>query len=83
MKALILALLLMFPSATFASVAMVVAAKGDVVAINENGERPLGQGAEVDVSDMVRSGPRSFVVLQFVDGAKVTIRPESQGRWVV
>ena len=38
---------------------------------------PLGQGKGIYAEDQVTTGEKSFAVLQFVDGAKVTVRPES------
>ncbi len=57
--------------------ATVVASRGVVNARADGDERLLGQGDSVFVSDQVVTGDRSFAVLQFVDGAKVTVRPNS------
>lgn len=57
--------------------ATVVAARGNVSAMAGDVERALGQGDTVFVSDQVVTADRSFAVLQFVDGAKVTVRPNS------
>lgn len=39
--------------------------------------RLLGQGAEVYAGDNIQTAERSFVIIEFVDGAKVTVRPNS------
>lgn len=57
--------------------ATVVAARGDVSAVSNAEQRVLGQGDTVFVMDQVVTSDRSFAVLQFVDGAKVTVRPNS------
>lgn len=57
--------------------ATIVASRGLVSAVSETDERTLNQGDTVFVSDQVVTSDRSFAVLQFVDGAKVTIRPNS------
>ncbi len=57
--------------------ATIVASRGLVSAVTESSERSLSQGDTIFVSDQVITSERSFAVLQFVDGAKVTIRPNS------
>jgi len=56
---------------------MVVASRGEVIAMSNGGSRELKQGDFVYVSDEIMTTNRSFVVLQFQDGAKVTVRPDS------
>ena len=56
---------------------MVVASRGEVIALSNGGSRELKQGDFVYVSDEIMTTNRSFVVLQFQDGAKVTVRPDS------
>lgn len=72
MKKLLLALLLA-PSIASAQVAAVVAIRGDV---EVNGAK-VEQGALVDNGDTIEAADRSFAVLRFTDGSKVTIRPSS------
>ena len=59
------------------SSATVVVSRGMVNATTSGDERVLGQGDSVFVSDTVTTGDKSFAVLQFIDGAKVTVRPNS------
>ena len=59
------------------SSATVVVSRGMVNAVSSGDERVLGQGDTVFVSDTVTTGNKSFAVLQFIDGAKVTVRPNS------
>jgi len=56
---------------------IVVASRGTVTAEIGGQLRSLTQGDEIFVSDQIVTGDRSFAVLQFVDGAKVTVRPNS------
>jgi len=56
---------------------MVVASRGEVIAMSNGGSRELKQGDFVYVDDEIMTSNRSFAVLQFVDGAKVTVRPDS------
>jgi hypothetical protein len=56
---------------------MVVASRGEVIALANGGSRELKQGDFVYVNDEIMTTNRSFVVLQFEDGAKVTVRPDS------
>ena len=66
---------------TFASDAkgLVVASRGTVIASKANGDsRELAQGDEIFVDDEIMTAPKSFAVLQFLDGAKVTIKPNSE-----
>ena len=76
---LLAGLLVLTPLAAAAAEASatIVAARGNVSAISSDGERALGQGDTVFVQEQVVTADRSFAVLQFVDGAKVTVRPNS------
>jgi hypothetical protein len=56
---------------------MVVASRGEVIAMADGGSRELKQGDFVYVNDEIMTSNRSFAVLQFIDGAKVTVRPDS------
>jgi hypothetical protein len=59
------------------SAGMVVASRGEVVALANGGSRELKQGDFIFQNDEIMTSNRSFAVLQFVDGAKVTVRPDS------
>jgi hypothetical protein len=56
---------------------MVVASRGEVMALSNGGARELKQGDFIYVNDEIMTSNRSFAVLQFEDGAKVTVRPDS------
>lgn len=74
MRALLLSLILACSSALADDVATVVAIRGDVFADDEY----VTQGMLIDEGSAVRAFDKSFVVLQFFDGAKVTVRPNSE-----
>ena len=57
---------------------MVVASRGEVSALANGDSRELKQGDFIFVNDEILTGDRSFAVLQFTDGAKVTVRPGSK-----
>lgn len=58
---------------------LVVASRGTVIATAPDGEsRELKQGDEIFVTDEILTAPKSFAVLQFLDGAKVTVKPDSE-----
>jgi len=57
---------------------MVVASRGEVSALTNGSSRELKQGDFVYVNDEILTSARSFAVLQFTDGAKVTVRPDSK-----
>jgi len=58
---------------------LVVASRGTVLATTASGEtRELKQGDEIFVEDQIMTAPKSFAVLQFLDGAKVTVKPDSE-----
>ena len=59
------------------STALLVASRGEVFAENEAARRELARGDAVQEEERIITGDKSFAVLQFVDGAKVTIRPNS------
>ena len=70
-----------FSSQVFAAEAkgLVVASKGTVIATKADGDsRELAQGDEIFVDDEIMTAPKSFAVLQFMDGAKVTVKPNSE-----
>jgi hypothetical protein len=56
---------------------MVVASRGTVTAEIGGDIRTLHQGDKIFISEEIVTGDKSFAVLQFVDGAKVTVRPNS------
>ena len=83
-KIRIIATILLLASLTLSGVAvaedssgMVVASRGEVIALAKGGSRELKQGDFVFVADEIMTSARSFAVLQFTDGAKVTVRPDS------
>ena len=57
---------------------LVVASRGTVIATANDESRELKQGDEVYLEDDIMTGPKSFAVVQFLDGAKVTIKPNSE-----
>jgi hypothetical protein len=57
---------------------MVVASRGEVSALADGSSRELKQGDFIYVNDEIQTGARSFAVLQFTDGAKVTVRPDTK-----
>ena len=59
------------------STGMVVASRGEVLALANGGSRELKQGDFIYINDEIITSNRSFAVLQFEDGAKVTVRPDS------
>lgn len=57
----------------------VIALKGQVSALDAAGSsRELKKGDPVGVGETVRTGAGSYVVLEFIDGARATIRPDSE-----
>jgi hypothetical protein len=57
--------------------AMVVAVRGDVMAVSEADSRPLKHGDFTPTRVKITTAERSFTVLRFFDGSKVSLRPES------
>jgi len=61
------------------SAGVVVAFKGEVSASDASGaRRALRKDDVVRVGDTVHTGPGGYVVIEFVDGAKATVRPDSE-----
>ncbi len=58
--------------------ATLVASRGEVTAISADVDRVLTQGDPVFVEDQISTGDKSFAILHFIDGAKVTVRPNSK-----
>jgi len=56
---------------------IVVASRGGVNVISNGENKPLRQGDFIHLNDRIEVSNRSFAVLQFMDGAKVTLRPET------
>jgi hypothetical protein len=59
------------------SIGMTVVARGDVELISAGETGPLGRGDFLAESDQIIVNDRSFAVVQFVDGSKVSLRPDS------
>jgi hypothetical protein len=74
MKYLLLTLVMLVNTALAGEVAMVVALKGDVY----SNQIKVKQGSPIHEGDIIDTLDRSFAVIQFFDGSKVTVRPESQ-----
>ena len=74
---LIVALMSTVAYAAEDSSGMVVASRGEVIALSNGGSRELKQGDFIYKNDEIITSSKSFAVLQFVDGAKVTVRPDS------
>lgn len=56
----------------------VIAMKGDVTAQSSDGtSRALMKSDQVFVGDQVITGSGAYAVIQFIDGAKATLRPDS------
>ncbi|MGA8259457.1 MAG: FecR domain-containing protein [Arenicellales bacterium] len=57
----------------------VLAFKGDVSALSPSGSsRVLQKNDKVYVGETLRTGAGAYLVIQFVDGAKATVRPDSE-----
>ena len=57
----------------------VIAFKGDASVVDASGaSRELKKGDEVGVGETVRTGAGSYVVIDFIDGARATVRPDSE-----
>lgn len=79
-KALLATLLtgaFILPAVAQDSTALLVASRGEVFAEHADDRRSLTQGDAVEEEERIITGDKSFAVLQFIDGAKVTIRPNS------
>lgn len=68
---------LVVPAFADDSTALLVASRGEVYAELEADRRALARGDAVEEEERIITGDKSFAVLQFVDGAKVTVRPNS------
>ena len=67
----------LLPAMAAEGAAILVVSRGAVSAETDGVERVLKQGDSVFEEDQVATGDKSFAVLQFIDGAKVTVRPNS------
>jgi hypothetical protein len=57
----------------------VIAFKGVVSAADASGvSRPLTKNDQVNVGDTIHTGAGGYVVVEFVDGARATVRPNSE-----
>ena len=73
----LLAAAVVAPTIADDSTALLVASRGDVYAEANEARRALARGDAIAEEERIITGEKSFAVLQFVDGAKVTIRPNS------
>lgn len=73
MKKLLL-ILLLISNVAVADIGQVVAIKGKVT----SNKVELNQGDYINIGDHLVSDKKSFAIFQFIDGAKVTLRPDSE-----
>ena len=59
------------------SIGMTVVSRGDVEIVSAGETSPLGRGDFILEQDEIIVGERSFAVVQFVDGTKLNLRPDS------
>jgi hypothetical protein len=73
-------LLLLFatPPSAQDSIGMTVVSRGDVEIISAGQTNPLGRGDFIHEHDEIIVGERSFAVLQFIDGTKLSLRPDTR-----
>ena len=57
---------------------MTVVSRGDVEIISAGQTNPLGRGDFIHEHDEIIVGERSFAVLQFIDGTKLSLRPDTR-----
>jgi hypothetical protein len=61
------------------SAGLVIAYKGEINAVSASGDTRMVQKNDVvRVGDTIRTGPGAYVVIEFIDGAKATVRPDSE-----
>lgn len=61
------------------SAGSVIAIKGEVSVLDASGaSRELNKDDQVNVGETVRTGAGSYVIIEFIDGARATIRPKSE-----
>ncbi len=76
---LLLLIALAAPAAADRKVGVAEFARGAAAArLADAAPRILGKDAEIFETDVIETGPRSFVILRFLDDAKLTLRPNSQ-----
>ncbi len=66
------------PTASADEAGKVLGIKGEVVAIGDAGERVLLKDDAVFEGETVSTGANSYVIIDFIDGAKATVRPNSR-----
>lgn len=61
------------------SAGIVIAHKGEISATGASGaSRAIKKNDVVQVGDTIRTGPGAYIVIEFIDGAKATVRPDSE-----
>lgn len=63
-----------------AQVGMVVTVEGQVNVISGKQECGLRYGLDLEESDLVRTGEKSWAILSLLDGARITVRPSTEVR---
>jgi hypothetical protein len=66
------------PAAFADEAGKVLGIKGEVVATGASGERVLLKDDAVFEGETVSTGANSYVIIDFIDGAKATVRPNSR-----
>lgn len=61
-----------------AAVALVIASRGDVIAVNAQGERVLQRRSTLSEGDRIETGNNSQVQIRFIDGALLTLEHQTK-----
>lgn len=73
----VILLLFVTPLLAQDGIGMTVVSRGDVEIISAGQTNPLGRGDFIYEHDEIIVGERSFAVLQFIDGTKLSLRPDT------
>lgn len=68
------------PSLVFAQVGIVRTVEGQVSVFSGKQECAPRYGLDLEEGDAVRTGPNAWALLSMMDGAKITVRPDSEVR---
>src|SRR5579862_4253840 len=76
----LLALLCLCAQPLFAAIGTIDSFEGDVRVISATADRAARSGMELNEGDTVKTGANAWALLAMIDGASMTLRPQSQLR---
>lgn len=80
MKLIVAFVFLFWSAAIFAAVGSIDSFDGDVLILSKGVTRTAGERGSIEEGDVIRSGKGAWALVQMMDGALLTVRPQTEFR---